>query len=764
MMKRLFQILAGVLLIAGLASPTWAALQAVGPISGPHGFPLYYTDQNNLSLELCLDEGWCFFDPVDPTDSEQVALGIGGEVFWWMGDAVAQVTGVPNGRAVLVLGIEGTFGGAEAVVNGQQISFGRVRVRVDVPVDGNYTVIHPFTEVPMVFNNVTVADGINYTADIGAANFQDVEAGFAGTLQSSIGPFLTWPNYQNDPALQVRGPADPITGEPGPLLAQYVGNLNTPHVVTGSPYGNNFFRVTGPTGVIAETNLFGVMGKVYDGKAATAHLYPAPPLPNLLAVGPINRLDDFGANGSVADLTSPFFPDGGFVTDGTTASYPLGYPTYYQDASDLQLTICQGGNPMCISDPVNASDPAQRTLNTGGETFFWSADAAIEEAGVVALLVLGTEGTFGGSEALIDGQQISFGRTRIRIDTPVAGNYTVIYPYGSKQFNNVPAGKDAIKFTADIGIADPADPDYAFIGALFSEIGPNFLTWTTFDPTLVANDSRLIKQEQAVNPDGTPILVDGLPTYNTVHYVGDPATAHTVTGGNFVAAANEVVNYFRVIGPNGIDVRTNLFNISGRIYTPATFRALALATTPVANADTATTITTTPVVINVLANDTLAGAPIALADVTAFTRMTNATNGNAVVNADRTFTYTANAGFTGTDSFTYVVSAGEVSEVTTVTVTVLPVESVGVNRAQLDLRKLRWDIRGSGNATTEGQTLSVRLNSATGPVIGTTTVTGGLWRLSATSTTAPPTGTVRVYVVPSRVGAPVSGPFNVQVR
>ena len=766
MVKRLFQILAGVLLIAGLASPSWAALQAVGPISGPHGFPLYYTDTNNLSLELCLDEGWCFFDPVDPNDPEQVALGVGGEVFWWMGDAVAPVIvndQPTGGRAVLVLGIEGTFGGAEAVINGQQITFGRVRVRVDVPVDGNYTVIHPFTAEPMIFNNVTVADGINYTADIGAANFFDVEAGFAGTLQSNIGPFLTWPDYQNDSTLQVREPADPITGTPGPLLAQYVGNLDIPHVVTGSPFGNNFFRVTGPpsVGVIAETDLFGVMGKVWNGNPSAAFGgYPPPPELNLVAVGPINRTSDFGADGSVATIAAELFPDGGFITDGTEAGYPLGYPTYYQDATGLQLTICQGGNPMCISDPVNVSDPDQALLNTGGETFFWSADAAIEEAGVEALLVLGIEGTFGGSEALIDGQQITFGRTRVRIDTPVAGNYTVIYPYGSKQFNNVPAGKDAIKFTADIGIADPADPDYAFIGSLFSEIGPNFLTWPNYQA-----EPGLVKQEQVINADGTPVLDgQGQPTFNTVQYVGDPAIAHTVTGGNFVEATNEVVNYFRVIGPNNIDVRTNLFNISGRVYTPATFRTFALATTLVANADVATTITTTPVNINVLANDTLAGAPIVPADATVARILTPDTVGNVLLNPDKSFTYTATPGFVGTDTFTYNVSVAGEAATAIVTVTVQPVESFGVNRAKLDSRKLRWDIRGTGNATTEGQTLTVRLNSATGNVIGTTTVAGGLWRLSATSTTAPPTGAVQIYIVPSRTGAPASGPFNVQVR
>lgn len=770
MVNRFFSILVALVCLAVVATPGIAALQAVGPVSGPGGFPLYYTDSNNLSLELCLDEGWCFFDPVDLTDPNQVALGIGGEVFWWMADAVTSVTGVPTGRASLTLGMEGTFGGAEAVVNGNQISFGRVRVRVDVPAPGTYTVTHPFGT--LVFENVTVADGINYTADIGAANFLNVELGFAGAVQSGIGPFLTWPNYQNDSSLQVRSPADPVTGVPGPLLAQYVGNLDIPHQVVGSPIPNtghpsgfqNFFRVTGPTGVvIAETDLFGVMGKVYGGQDPVAHTFPAPPTPNLAAVGPINRPTDFGANGTAASL-EPLFAAGAFVTDGSTAGFPFGYPTWYQDSSGLRLTHCPSGNLMCIGDPIDPADPVQRFFGTGGESFWWSADAAIEENGVDALLVLGMEGTFGGSEAMVDGGQISFGRTRIRVDTPVAGTYTVIYPYGQQTFTNVPAGRGAINFTGDIGINNPADPDFAFVGALFSEIGLNFLTWTTFDPTLVNNDPALVKLEPATNLDGSPVLDgQGQPVMNTVHYVGDLATPHAVTGGNFVSAANEVVNYFRVIGPNGIDVRTDLFTITGKVYDPATFRVIPSAVVPVAQADTATTIGTAPAFIDVLGNDSLNGAPIAPANAT-LALVSQAGNGTAVLNANKTFTYTANPGFVGSDSFSYTVSiGGQVSLAATVTVTVQPAEVVGVARAQLDLRRLRWDIRGTGNATAEGRTLTVRVGSGTGPVLGTALVNRGRWALRAGLNTAPPAGTVQIFVV-SDSGSPVFGPFNVQIR
>jgi hypothetical protein len=168
------------------------------------------------------------------------------------------------------------------------------------------------------------------------------------------------------------------------------------------------------------------------------------------------------------------------------------------------------------------------------------------------------------------------------------------------------------------------------------------------------------------------------------------------------------------------------------------------------------------VVIDVLANDSLAGAPINPANATV-ALVTPAGDGIAVLNGT-SFTYTANVGFADTDTFTYTVTVnGEVSNVGTVTVTVQPTEVVSVVRAQLDLRKLRWDIRGTGNETTEGRTLTVRLGSATGPVIGTATASDGGWRLRATSQTAPTAGTVQIFVVSSS-GAPAFGPFNVQVR
>ncbi len=744
--------------VSALHTPAFGALApapgGVGIPIDPHGFPAFYMDTNGLALEPCLpppagnatfgDGSMCIYDPLDP-DS---ALVVAGEIFWWMGEAQMGMPG--GGDAILVLGIEGTFGGTEAPIDGQQISFGRVRIRVDVPVAGTYTVIHPYGT--MTFENVTVEDGINYTADLGAANFLNPVIGFNGTLNSTIGPFLTWPDYLNDATLQLRA-LDPVTNEPiGPVLEQYVGNPGVPHVVTGSPSGNNFFRVEGPAGSnldgqgndFVQTDLFSVMGKVYDpSKAVTAHVFPGVPDKKLFAVGPVNRENFFNP-----DIVST-----GTVT-GVDHFYSVGYPIWYQEnigtieapAGGLMLTLCTPGDPMCISDPINPLDPVMTALRTGGEGFYWSADARIDlGGGDRALLVLGLESTFGGDESIVDGQQITFGRVRIRVDVPQDGTYTVTHPYGEIVFENVTAA-DGINYTADIGIIDPEDPDGAFQGTLYSDIGPTVLKWTTFNSDTSLTDPLLIKPN-AFNP--------ALNNY----YVGDPGIEHQVTGsptGN---------NFFRVQGP-GLNVQTDLFAVSGKIYDPQTFEFSINALAPVAVEDAAelNLAQAAAVTINVLANDTIV-APATLATLTVLPagEAFGPEGGAVTVNANNTVTYTPNAGFSGTDTFGYRIadSNGLSSNIAVVTVTVIPVETITISRARLDLRRLRWDIRGT--STFDGTTLTIHAGpTEAGPVIGTATVDNGRWSLRATTTTNP--DVTSISIVSSSAGGTTLRNQPLQVR
>lgn len=80
---------------------------------------------------------------------------------------------------------------------------------------------------------------------------------------------------------------------------------------------------------------------------------------------------------------------------------------------------------------------------------------------------------------------------------------------------------------------------------------------------------------------------------------------------------------------------------------------------PVAKADAASTAFGKPVVMNVLANDSdVDGDTLTIKSIGA------AANGTVVKNADGTVTYTPKAGFSGTDTFTYVTTDGNGGEAT----------------------------------------------------------------------------------------------------
>ncbi|MBO1928237.1 retention module-containing protein, partial [Thiomicrorhabdus sp. 6S2-11] len=83
------------------------------------------------------------------------------------------------------------------------------------------------------------------------------------------------------------------------------------------------------------------------------------------------------------------------------------------------------------------------------------------------------------------------------------------------------------------------------------------------------------------------------------------------------------------------------------------------------NPDTATTEEDTPVVIDVIANDSDIDGP-----VSPVASVTDGANGTVVINQDGTVTYTPNADFNGSDQFTYTNEEGNTA---TVDVTVTPV-------------------------------------------------------------------------------------------
>jgi hypothetical protein len=233
--------------IGAVTTPNTTTLKSVGP-AGPYGFPAYYEDSTGLKLEQCLDVNEEMCDPaflLEEGLNADLPLAIGaspedsnwpGESFYFQSGATADTTA--GGDAVLVMALEATFANEEAK-QGDQVVFGRLRIRVDTPDAGTYTVIHPYGVD--TFEVTEPDDGINMTQDITPA-----PDNFGLALRSRIAPFL-------------RSTSGTVETETGTYLA----NPANPTTVTGSPFDTNFFRVTGPDGqVIAETEEFTLLGKV----------------------------------------------------------------------------------------------------------------------------------------------------------------------------------------------------------------------------------------------------------------------------------------------------------------------------------------------------------------------------------------------------------------------------------------------------------------------------------------------------------------------
>jgi hypothetical protein len=241
-------IAASGVVVAAAATPPPAhlnntvGLKTVGPILESNGFPLWYKDTSGQRLELCTDPGdaLCIPGPL-PTLGAPVVFptNFPDEAFYSVGDSTLATNGT-GGKAILVASVEAAFAGAGVPAAGQQITFGRVRIRAAGVIDGaTYKVTHPYGVDTFVADGTAAgnlagaARGINSTQDIG-----DLTGGgnFEQTLASRPAPFLKWDSELGTlPQLPGGGPA-------------YLGDPAIPHTVTGSPYNTNVFRIEGPLG------------------------------------------------------------------------------------------------------------------------------------------------------------------------------------------------------------------------------------------------------------------------------------------------------------------------------------------------------------------------------------------------------------------------------------------------------------------------------------------------------------------------------------
>src|SRR5437899_10976840 len=241
---------AALLLLACLAGNARAQGCTHGPlpevstaIIPANGFPLYYVDANGLALQPCLNLAGCgalartLPNPLAPIS---FPANFPPESFY--ARAVAKLT-AGTVSALYTAALEGTFFNG-VVEPGNQMVFTRVRTRVaGLQAGGVYTVTHPYGVKTLTADAFGV---INDTVTIGAIPISLLPSAFSRALAGPVGStFLTWD-----------------TAPP----AGFIGDVLTPHTITGTPCGTNFFRVEGPGLPVGgvQTPLFTITGQTIN--------------------------------------------------------------------------------------------------------------------------------------------------------------------------------------------------------------------------------------------------------------------------------------------------------------------------------------------------------------------------------------------------------------------------------------------------------------------------------------------------------------------
>lgn len=255
-------------------APAQAELPGAGPVDPANGYPMWYSD-GTVRLQFCYTaELGCLSTPPNAGPASYPD-NFPDEAFWFA--ATADIGTLGSYEAAL----EGAHAN-EAVIDGDQIGFARLRFRLTGLVEGaDYTITHPYG----VHTFTAGARGINETIDAGectpgACDWDGVGRAFLG-------------DYGNGTTATFLRQVNPPAGK--------IGDPNVATAVTGAPSGNNFVRVDGPNAggpginTITATTFAvqGVIADVVDG---------APSMPDLAVAS------DSGGS-STDNITNASWPD-----------------------------------------------------------------------------------------------------------------------------------------------------------------------------------------------------------------------------------------------------------------------------------------------------------------------------------------------------------------------------------------------------------------------------------------------------------------------
>jgi len=335
-------------------------------------------------------------------------------------------------------------------------------------------------------------------------------------------------------------------------------------------------------------------------------------------------------------------------------------------------------------------------------------------------------------------------------------------PYADPNFTATPLGNVRNRILSFVDAASgkfngnatvlawpPSEPAAQSINAT-----PNVTLQCSADPA--ANSAPFAVNDTATTAAGAAVTVavlanDSDPDGNVVTVID----ALAGVGGTVTFTANDVT-FTPDAGFSGAGSFS--YSISDGLATATASVSVTVApaanVAPIANADSASTNSGTPVTIAVLANDTDANG-----DALTVTSVTSPIQGTATTNGS-TVTYTPLAGQSGNHVFSYTVSDGQLSATGNVTVAVAAAESLAVTTAEFRTGKGEWRVTGTSSAV--GSTVTVVIGTTlAGPVLGIAPVdVTGTWTLRLKNSNVTPDASRTISIKSSggatRLAVPVT--------
>ena len=356
-----------------------AALEGVGGIAtsstgldglGPDGigvgpFPTWYQDDRGVRLSQCINPADvnCIV-LADPTFNPALPVAFPGnypgEVFYYVTDSDQLTTpgcgaGSPPGKAAFRAATEQTFLNGTPVLADAMV-FGRLRVFATGGLcpGQTYTFVHPygtFTFTADAGGGLKRADG---TQDVGCVPAPTVPCNFNDAVLSPVSDgYLRW-----DTTL----PAPP---------AGYLGDAATLHTVAGAPYVEpgqsvpaNYVKLLDSAGnIVAQTNLFTVMGKIDPTQTATRFQTVAP---KAVAFGDQNTGTVSAAKTISVDSvgTTPMTVTGVTVTGANAADFTVATNTCGVQAVATRCSITVTFRPGAAGARTATLNIASNVTNT----------------------------------------------------------------------------------------------------------------------------------------------------------------------------------------------------------------------------------------------------------------------------------------------------------------------------------------------------------------------------------------------------------------